>query len=148
MIRCTKKGYFETPSPLIECTKDVDALSFTDLYCGYHHHRYIIWSDYETNEIYILPKYSCILDTVLKISDETKNYLNNPFYWNHYVLWDANKPPKIIVYKNGINLGIKKHFLFDYVEKCTIAINQSIKNTDYFVSKIIIKNESTVDAIN
>ena len=45
MFRVSKYGgYIETPSPLIEITKDVDGNPFSNLYCGYIHHRYIVWS--------------------------------------------------------------------------------------------------------
>ena len=57
-------GFIETPSPIIEITKGVDASQISNLYCGYIHHRYIVWSNIEKNEIYFLPKYSCILDHI------------------------------------------------------------------------------------
>ena len=44
IIRCCKSGYIETPSPLIEVTKGVDGYNNNNLYSGYLHHRYIIWS--------------------------------------------------------------------------------------------------------
>ena len=63
IFRVTKDGgYIETPSPLIEITKDVDANNLSNIYCGYVHHRYIVWSDIEKCEIYFLPKYSSIID--------------------------------------------------------------------------------------
>ena len=45
-IRISKVGYIETPSPLVEIMKGVDA---QNIYRGYIHHRYIVWSDLETN---------------------------------------------------------------------------------------------------
>ena len=66
ITRVTKYGgYIETPSPLIEVTKNVDGSGFSNSYCGYIHHRYIVWSNIQKNEIYFLPKYSCILDHIL-----------------------------------------------------------------------------------
>jgi hypothetical protein len=61
MVRCSRRGYIETPSPLIEVLKRVDALSMNGdpnlNYCGYIHHRYIVWTNRNTNTLYFLPKY-------------------------------------------------------------------------------------------
>jgi hypothetical protein len=46
------------PSPLIEITKGVDANPFTHKFGGYIHHRYLVWSNIEKCEIYLLPNYS------------------------------------------------------------------------------------------
>lgn len=46
IIRVSKYGgYMETPSPLIEITKDVDSSALSNMYSGYIHHRYIVWSN-------------------------------------------------------------------------------------------------------
>lgn len=141
ICRVSKKGgYIETPSPLIEATKGVDGTMFNDKYCGYIHHRYIVWSNSEKNEIYFLPKYSCILDNVLQIhNSEIYNFINNnPLYWNNYFLF--TEEPNIIIYKNGVNFGItvdgKSNMVDDYIKLVIRAINESIKNTDRFVSQI------------
>jgi SAM-dependent methyltransferase len=134
-------GYMETPSPLIEITKNVDANKLSEMYCGYVHHRYIVWSNIEKNEIYFLPKYSCILDHMLNITDETKahlyNLINNyPVYWNNYFLFGVKKPT-VIMYKNGVNFNCKSdnHIMVDeYIQLVTRAINESISNTNYFIT--------------
>ena len=141
IFRVTKDGgYIETPSPLIEITKDVDANNLSNIYCGYVHHRYIVWSNIQKNEIYFLPKYSCILDHMLNITDETKahlyNLINNyPVYWNNYFLFGVKKPT-VIMYKNGVNFNCNSnnHTMIDeYIQLVTRAINESIANTNYFV---------------
>ena len=63
MFRVSKKGYIETPSPLVESFKNVDYLSHTIKhisYSGYIHHRFILYTDITTNTLYILPKYPII----------------------------------------------------------------------------------------
>jgi len=128
-------GYIETPSPLIEITKNVDGGPIAHLYCGYIHHRYIVWSSIEKNEIYFLPKYSCILDNV----DNSKNkklfeLINNyPVYWNNYFIFTT--PPNIIMYKNGVNfnIGESSSMIDEYLMLVNRAINESVKNTDYFI---------------
>jgi SAM-dependent methyltransferase len=139
MFRVSKfGGYIETPSPLIEAMKDVDAYTGSDKYCGYMHHRYIVWSNIQKNEIYFLPKYNCVLDHFLKFEDDSKDHLYNlinnyPVYWNNYFLYDINKKPTIVMYKNGVNFGNKGSMVEEYIQLVVRAINESIKNTEYFV---------------
>lgn len=140
IFRITKGGgYIETPSPLIEITKGVDGTLFSDSYCGYIHHRYIVWSNIEKNEIYFLTKYSCILDNIINLNDESKTHLyylinNYPVYWNNYFLYDVTKNPTVIMYKNGVNFNTKNgDFIKEYVELVTRAVNESIQNTNYFI---------------
>jgi predicted SAM-dependent methyltransferase len=134
-------GYMETPSPLIEITKDVDANKLSNMYCGYIHHRYIVWSNIQKNEIYFLPKYSCILDHMLNITEETNSHLYNlinnyPVYWNNYFLFGVKKPT-VIMYKNGVNFNCKSdndNMIYEYIQLVTRAINESIENTNYFIT--------------
>lgn len=142
ILRVSKsKGYIETPSPLIEITKNIDAPEMSKLYCGYAHHRYIVWSSIEKNEIYFLPKYSCILDNILEFNNETKNFIyriinNYPVYWNNYFIYDINNKPKIIMYKNGVNFNNTKdgNMIIEYISLVSRAVNEYIENTNYFIS--------------
>jgi hypothetical protein len=130
-------GYIETPSPLIEITKDVDAQSFSDKYCGYIHHRYIVWSSIEKNEIYFLPKYSCILDLLIEKNKKLLYLINNyPVYWNNYFVFTTK--PTIIMYKNGVNFKVNN--VSEYLQLVERAVNESIQNTNYFVKNYFVKN--------
>ena len=126
-------GYIETPSLLIEITKNVDATQFSDKYCGYIHHI-------QKNEIYFLPKYSCILDHMLNIIDNDKYYMYNlinnyPVYWNNYFLFDSTNPPNVIMYKNGVNFNTNTVTMIEeYINLVNKAVNESIENTNYFIS--------------
>jgi SAM-dependent methyltransferase len=145
IIRVSRYGGFvETPSPLIEATKNVDASDYTHLYCGYIHHRYLVWSSIEKNEIYFLPKYSCILDHIVDIHNPTiyKLINNCPIYWNNYFVFNSGESdtPKIIVYKNGVHFNIKgnnQQMIQEYTELVVRAINESIQNTNYFFEKYV-----------
>lgn len=128
IIRTSKSGYIETPSPLVEVTKGVDGHFNSDKYGGYIHHRYIIWSDMEKNEVYILPKYSCVIDNFLVLNESSYDILKNPYYWNNYFLW--KEEPKVIMYKNGVNFQMNFE---NYTNLLKTSINTSIKNTDYFL---------------
>jgi len=139
IFRVSKSGYIETPSPLIEITKGVDGSPLSDKYCGYIHHRYIVWSSIEKNEIYFLPKYSCILDHMLNITHDVKSHLYNlinnyPVYWNNYFIYNSINSPKVIMYKNGVNFNTKDGSMVeDYISLISRSINESIENTNYFV---------------
>lgn len=132
IIRVSKSGFIETPSPLIEATKGVDGGEHCSHYCGYMHHRYIVWGDMDKCEIYFLPKYSCILDSLTL--NVPNNFYKNGYYWNNYFMW-KDKTPKIIMYKNGINIGVKSYLIDEYVSILKDAIATSIKNTDKFLEK-------------
>ena len=131
IFRTAKHGFIETPSPLIEISKGVDATS-SNLqfnYCGYIHHRYIIWS--YKNVVYILPKYPIL--EYLKENKQLFSIANNyPVYWNNYFLWDKTFPPEVVVYKNGVNMEIRR----DYVTLLERAIYESMLNTNEFIEKI------------
>jgi hypothetical protein len=114
--------------------KGVDGFGCSN-YVGYCHHRYIVWSDLETNTLYFLPKYNCIeiikFDT--NILQKFRLLLNNtPVYWNNYYLFDSTRKPNIFVYRNGINFDFNK----DYVNIINVAINKSIEYTNDFTSKL------------
>jgi glycosyltransferase involved in cell wall biosynthesis len=134
ILRVSSSGYIETPSPLVEILKGVDAAQNTDRYAGYIHHRYIIWSDIEKGEIYFLPKYSSIIDNLtLPVNKTYLNLVNNyPVYWNNYFIWQ-NTTPKIVMFKNGVNLGVKTNLWQEYTELLTQAVETSIRNTNYFI---------------
>ena len=119
MIRVAKNGYIETPSPLIECTIGVEC----DDYRGYIHHRYIVWTESETNTLCFLPKYPMI--EKIHFNNELLYLLEVDLYWNNYYYWDINNKPNIRMYKNGCNMDIRK----DYIDLLNQAIFASIKNT-------------------
>jgi hypothetical protein len=131
-IRIASQGYIETPSPLIECLRNVDGPSSSHLYRGYIHHRYLVWSDLRTNTLYFLPKYP-LLEYIDIPKDMMKRmiYLANhfPVYWNNYYVWNSTQPPNIVVYRNGINMKIEK----DYKRLILEAIRSSIDYTNQFI---------------
>jgi hypothetical protein len=101
-------------------------------YAGYRHHRYIVWSDLKTNTLYFLPKYPLV--EYLAINSELLQkycYLLNhyPVYWNNYYVWNPDRPPKIIMYRNDVNMTI----LNDYSRLITEAISCSIEYTNHFI---------------
>ena len=140
MVRCSRRGYIETPSPLIEVQRRVDAMSMNGdeniNYCGYIHHRYIVWTDRKTNTLYFLPKYPIIEYTsFLGPFIKRLTYIANtyPVYWNNYYLWDdLNNLPNVFVYKNGVNFVVQT----DYAPLLYEAIMSSFENTQHFINSV------------
>lgn len=128
MCRVSPRGFIETPSPLIELTKNVDS-NIEISYCGYIHHRYIVWSSIDTNTIHFLPKYPIIEHLHIDINNHLSILNNFPLYWNNYYFWDENNKPNIIIYRNDINMDIK----IDYISLLKKAIEDSINYTSHFL---------------
>jgi hypothetical protein len=130
---------------LVEITKNVDSPEFSYLYCGYMHHRYLVWGNMQKNELYFLPKYSCILDHLLQSNQNSYEILNNqPLLWNNYFLFTT--PPTVIVYKNGVNFNVSRGTLnlaTEYASLVSRAIQESIENTNYFMGLIQLSRSST-----
>ena len=133
MFRVSKKGYIETPSPLVESFKNVDYLSHSIRnvsYSGYIHHRFIFYTDITTNTLYILPKYPIIdFFTFLNMEDYNryKDMLENgELYWNNYYFWNETSPPKVVLYRNDIDFNVVN----DYFKLLETAIHKSIEATN------------------
>lgn len=121
IIRVSNKGYIETPSPLVELTKNVNRVM-----AGYNHHRYIFWSDKETNTLFFIPKYPMV---ELCLLNKKNNYILNtyPVYWNNYYIFDEKHKPNIFMFRHEIN------FNTDYINILNIAVNKSIEYSNYLV---------------
>lgn len=124
MVRTSKAGYIETPSPLVECTRGVDAVACHQMFCGYHHHRYIVWTEQADNSLHFLPKLPLLEYLYIPATEGTG--LRQPQYWNNYYKWDATKPAKCVVYKHGVNFRI----MSDYGNLLQRGIEQSMRATD------------------
>jgi hypothetical protein len=136
ILRTSNSFYIETPSPLVEICRGVNPCDGDGQFCGYIHHRYIVWSNMEKNTIYILPKFG-LIENLLVIDPNfmKKIYyiLNNfPVYWNTYFLYNknVNKDVNIVMYKNDINMSILK----DYARLIEEALHTSIESTNYFIN--------------
>ena len=124
IFKCSKQGYIETPSPLVEITRGVEQPEF----CGYLHHRYIVWNDLDT--VYFLPKYP-IVENITNSQHLIEIANNYPIYWNSYILWE--KPMRTVIYRNGVNMDIR----YDYAKLINRAVKESIDSTNRFASLMI-----------
>lgn len=139
VLKVSKNGYFETPSPLVELSRGVDGIKESEFFIGYQHHRYIVCSDLENNKIYFLPKYG-FLENLLNfrkdIHSKINEILNNyPVYWNTYFLWNKDNPPEVIMLKNGVNINPNNLFN-EYIMYINLFLSLSIKSTNYFLQSI------------
>ena len=142
MMRVSPKGYIDTPSPLIECLRNIDGINHDNRniglnYCGYIHHRYIVWSNKKNNTIYFLPKYPIIEYLMWNpILLKKLTYIANhyPVYWNNYYFWDENNSPNIIVYRHGVNF---KTDTGDFPKLLLEGIYLSIEYTNHFLGELL-----------
>ena len=89
MSRVGRAGYVETPSPIAECTRGVDATQ--PPWRGYIHHRYLIWA--VADVLQFLPKVPLIEYVTFgdKGDDQPMRDLLNagPLNWNTYFFWEG-----------------------------------------------------------
>ena len=98
---------------------------------------FIIWSNIQKCEIYLLPKITPILDHFLTIDDNKDNYhqlLKNNYLWNNYFIW-KDKEPSVILYKHFDKMN-NKTYVENYIDLIIRAVNESIENTTYFLNNI------------
>jgi hypothetical protein len=138
-----ESGYIETPSPLIELTRNVDA-GLDNNFRGYKHHRYIVYSDVKDNSLHFIPKFPII--EYLKFDPVFENKLKTianrfPIYWNNYYTWN-------ITSSNNINSNNTKcvihreQDMFYEINYYINAIEKSIEYTNYFVQNILSNHNS------
>ena len=143
--RIGKNGYIETPSPLAEITRGIDAEGTTgnNYHRGYLHHRYIVWVEAETNTLCFIPKYSIIetIDLDKELQLKVINLLNEyPVYWNTYYMWDEKNPPKVRFYK------LVSSTFKEYPRMLTEAIHNSIASTNKFIQKMVSVKSVTLES--
>jgi predicted SAM-dependent methyltransferase len=127
MFRVSKCVYIETPSPMVEMSRYIDAERNNDLHNnlrGYFHHKSFVWSFGDT--IYILPKAGAIvehLELPVELVQKLCFLLNNyPIYWNNYFLCETNTS-KIV------DISFDMH---TYLDTIIDGMEKSINNTNIF----------------
>lgn len=140
MFRVSACVYIETPSPLIEMMRYIDGERgepFNHMR-GYMHHRYLVWSSFETNTIYFIPKLPLIEylqmnppGLLAQLCAIANHY---PVYWNNYFLWDGHRTegaPTIVMCSENLDI------LKDYFTKIVEGIDLSIHSTNCFVKQFL-----------
>ncbi len=122
MSRVGKRGYIETPSPFAELCRGVD--DNAPPYRGYHHHRYIIWSNGTHLKFvskYPLIEYLGCPDT--KLGDMLRE---GPKYWNTYFPWEGSIRLRHVQSPADFNVGV------NYVGVLGEAISEAHRVTDEY----------------
>lgn len=124
MSRVGKAGYIETPSPLAELTRGIDGGS--PYYKGYHHHRWIIWSD-NNGVLSFTSKYP-LIEYCSVADDEFLDGImrQSPRYWNTYCCWLGKV--KVRHLQNPLDYVLPG----DYPRVLTEAATTSMRSTDAF----------------
>jgi predicted SAM-dependent methyltransferase len=114
--RIAKAGFFETPSPYVEVTKEVEGEKCK--HKGYHHHFSFVWTN--GNQINLLHKYPLIEFIEFKLN---KDLIQDPFVWNNYFMWENDFDIQHWQHeKNFITIT-------DYPNLILKGINQSLNHT-------------------
>jgi hypothetical protein len=103
--RVAKAGYIETPSPIAELCRGVDAGTHggPPPWRGYHHHRSILWSGECLN---VVAKWPFIEHVRFNDGEEILAELLNrgPLYWNTYHSWTG--PLEYRVWRHEVDYDI------------------------------------------
>jgi len=98
LTRVARTGFIMTTSPIIETT---DIFGHATKFIGFPHHRYLFWTDVDTNILYALPKWSFLanVDTPGIFSEEEQGMWiqllsRRPAYWNNYYHFNHDDPKK------------------------------------------------------
>lgn len=144
IVRVSKKFYIETPSPLIEMLRGVDACP-PKIHRGYIHHRYLIWSDHEKNILYCLPKYPIVEHLEIESDFEQKMIWvanHQDVHWNHYWLWEESQeegsPPRVVILSHDRDYKINQS---SYGELIQQGILCCLQNNKKFVEKLFCSSK-------
>lgn len=86
IVRVGKAGYVEVPSIWIECQYGVDGEPMTDLYPGFHKHRWLV--NVTDDRLLFIPKLT-FLCAFKFIDDElSKRYRENHAIWTSTLYWE------------------------------------------------------------
>jgi methyltransferase family protein len=131
MARVGRAGYIETPSPIAETCRGVDAVDTGSApWRGYRHHRYVVWVENET--LLFLPKYPLIEHLDFGgAEDHLVEALNqNPMLWNTYFFWEGALPARL--------LENERDFEFrDYASVLLNAARQSVHHTKAIAERFL-----------
>ena len=122
MSRVGKAGYIETPSPIAELCRGVDGGS--PHYCGYHHHRFIVWE--HDGKLLFVSKYPVVEYLALEQDRLVSALRQGPRYWNTYYLWEDRIDVQHRQSPLDFDIGC------DYPVLLKDAINQSVNATNAF----------------
>lgn len=126
--RVAKHGWLETPSPMAELTRGVDAplLNGDDApWRGYLHHRWIFWNDAGT--LKFCAKYAGYLEHFSEDIDFW-DYLAHPKNWNTYFLFGKRMEWEHLEHELHYNV------ITDYGQVLESAVNAAVISCDKYAT--------------
>lgn len=128
MSRVGKAGYIETPSPICELTRGVDGNS--PPYCGYNHHRWLVWTG--DGELRFISKFPYV--EYLNFADNAvreQMLRSSARYWNTYHLWEGEMKVRHLQCPHDFAMPQ------DYGAMIINAMAQSKQETDTFYRTVL-----------
>ncbi len=125
MSRVAKAGYIETPSPIAECTTDVDACDGAE-WRGYHHHHWIVASDGKT--LTLIPKLP-LIEHIPFGGDGWQFLGEGPVHWNTFHLWSDSLDFKVLLHERDFQANE------NYGETINKLVSQSLASCVDFYNK-------------
>lgn len=127
MARVGRAGYVETPSPIAECSRGVDAGSAG--WRGYHHHRYVIWV--RDGTLMFLPKYPFMEHLNFGEAEaQMIGILNaDPIFWNTYFFWEGSLPYRLLQHDQEFRIAA------DYATLLLSAAQESLQHTNQVAAR-------------
>lgn len=127
IARVARGGFIETPSPIAECCRGVDAPGSQHKGRGYIHHRSLLWS-YE-GVLYVLPKFPAINDLQLDEVQLVELLNQSPAFWNTYHVWEGELKFKVL--RHEIDFSVNTGYISpicDALRESQISINDFISH--------------------
>ena len=122
--RVAKAGYIETPSPVAEMCRGVDAerkLTGTrPPWRGYHHHRSFVWD--AGGALHLVGKFPFVEHIDMGLHEESLCDLLNsgPLYWNTYFAWTGPLEYRVWRHEVDFDVGPAYGELLDRAVKCSV----------------------------
>ncbi|MCZ7571392.1 MAG: class I SAM-dependent methyltransferase [Ardenticatenaceae bacterium] len=115
LVRVGKAGCIEMPSIWVECQYGVDAEPYSNLYPGFHKHRWLV--EIKGNKLTFIPK--LVLLSAFRFVDEAvaERYLQCHAIWSTSFLWHGSFEFEELPYPDAYSLldRLKRYFdEFDY----------------------------------
>lgn len=135
IARTSQGGYIETPSPLAELSRGIDA-DYSG-HRGYRHHRWIVWS-YD-GYLNFIPKYP-LVEQMRGLSRHTL-LSQGSTYWNTHHAWTGKLQYRIWRHELDYNLAAYTQRWYGLAptqyEACLLrAIDESVDSCSAFAEKV------------
>ena len=126
MSRVAKRGYVETPTPMIEWARHIDLPGKPCPWRGYAHHRHFVWAD--DDGLVIVPKYPLVEHMDFGPMEETITAIlaTGPIAWHTRHLWEGSIRFRMMEHEDGFRLGSEYERLIAATFEDSLRIEQAV----------------------